>query len=83
MFFYRWEPVFTLAFIWTLVTVATRRWAMESVAYAPPALGAATALALVSLYISARLRVESPLLAPRGLAGAIRAATRTEPGGTT
>ena len=56
------DPIFPLAFIWSLVAVAVKSWGIEQVAYT--AVAAAMSLALVSVYITVRFRVESRLLAP-------------------
>ena len=58
----RSDPVFPLAFIWALLAVTVKSWDIASVAY--PALAAAVALALVSVYVTGRFRVESRLLTP-------------------
>ncbi|MFO8060995.1 MAG: TspO/MBR family protein [Bacillota bacterium] len=53
----RSDPLFPLAFIWSLAALAVGSRDIPHVAY--PALGAALALILVSLYVVARFRVES------------------------
>lgn len=59
---HRADPIFPLAFIWSLVAVTVKSWGIEQIAYT--ALFAAMALALLSVFITARFRVESRLLAP-------------------
>ncbi len=59
---HRADPIFPLAFIWSLVAVAVRSWGIEQIAYT--SLAAAMALALLSVFITVRFRVESRLLAP-------------------